>query len=283
MATARKTLTVSIIIPVYNERDYIGPCLNAIAQQSVKPLEVIVIDNNSTDDTLAIARKYSFVTVLHEKKQGALFARTTGFNAAKGQIIGRIDADSRIEPNWVVRLQEVFADPELAAVTGSSHWYDMPFSPWNHWVEDFFKHTLWRYEKKFPFLFGTNMAVRRTAWRAIRRELCVKDYIFEDADLAIHLYQAGYKLLYDIRLRAGMSARRGTDSFKGFQRYIRLQSVTYRQHGIRSIGSSISIVGYMVGFILLRPLYLSYDVKTGHYSLKKLFTNPNKPRRHPFD
>ncbi len=278
-----KRLTVSIIIPVYNEQDYIGPCLEAIARQTVKSLEVIVVDNNSTDNTVKLAKQYSFVRVINEQKQGALYARTTGFNAAKGEIIGRIDADSRIEPNWVARLQEVFKDPELAAVTGSSHWYDMPFSPLNHWVEDFFKHTLWRYEKKWPFLFGTNMAIRKSAWEFIRDELCVQEYIFEDADLAIHLFQSGRKLLYDIRLRSGMSARRGSDSFKGFMRYIRLQSVTYKQHGIRSIGSSVSIIAYLLGFILLRPLYLSYDVKTEKYSIKKLFTNRNKPRPHPFD
>lgn len=278
-----KPLTVSIIIPVYNEEDYIAACLDAISKQTVKPLEVIVIDNNSSDKTLSIVRKYPWVKILHEKRQGALYARTTGFNAAKGDIIGRIDADSRIEPNWTARLQEVFKDKSLAAVTGSSHWYDMPFSPLNHWVEDFFKHTLWRYEKKFPFLFGTNMAVRNSAWKSIRDELCDQAYIFEDADLAIHLFQDKQKLLYDIRLRSGMSARRGTDSFKGFLRYIKLQSVTYKQHGIRSIGSNVSIVAYFLGFILLRPLNKSYDIKTGRYSLRKLFSNPNPPRPHPFD
>ena len=127
------------------------------------------------------------------------------------------------------------------------------------------------------------MAIRKSAWNGIKNELCDKAYIFEDADLAIHLYQSGQKLLYDIRLRSGMSARRGTDSFKGFLRYIRLQSVTYREHGIRSIGSVVSIIAYVLGFIILRPLIKSYDIKTGKHSLRKLFTNPNKPRRHPFD
>lgn len=280
----KKALTLSLIIPVYNEQDYIGPCLEADAKQTVKPVEVIVIDNNSTDKTIALARKYKFVRIINEPKQGALYARTRGFNAAKGDVIGRIDADSRIEPNWVARAIEDFTkDPELAAVTGSSHWYDMPLSPWNHWVEDFFKHTLWRYEKKFPFLFGTNMAIRRSAWQAVRATLCDQGYIFEDADLAIHLYQSGHKLLYDIRLRAGMSARRGTDSFKGFLRYIRLQSITYKQHNIRTIGSAVSIGAYVMGFVILRPLSLSYDAKQQRFSVKKLFTNPNKPRRHPFD
>lgn len=278
-----KALTVSIIIPVYNEASWLKECLQAIQKQTVTPLEVIVVDNNSTDGSLAIAKRFAGVTVLQEKRQGALYARTAGFNAARGDIIGRIDADTRIEPNWVERLQELMIDKKVAAVTGSSHWYDMPLSPFNHWVEDLFKNALFRHEKNFPFLFGTNMAIRRSAWRSIKSELCDKAYIFEDADLAIHLFQDKQQLLYDIRLRAGMSARRYSDTPRAFLRYIRLQSVTYKQHGIHTIGSSIAVVTYIVGYIILRPLSLAYDADAKRFSLKKLLFNRNQPRRHPFD
>ncbi|MCA9344846.1 glycosyltransferase family 2 protein, partial [Candidatus Saccharibacteria bacterium] len=155
----RKTLTVSIIIPVYNEEDYIKQCLDHIAAQKVRPQEVIVVDNNSTDNTLKIVKDYKFVRVLTEKQQGVLYARNKGFNQAKSQIIGRIDADTRLEPDWVEQLQKIFSGSNIDAVTGSSHFYDMPLSPWNHKVEDVFKHNLYTYEKDFPFLFGTNMAI----------------------------------------------------------------------------------------------------------------------------
>lgn len=281
--SAHNALTVSIIIPVYNEQYYLRQCLDAIASQTVKPYEVIVVDNNSTDSTTQIAKSYPFVKLLKEPQQGALYARTKGFNAAKGVIIGRIDADTRLLPNWVERLQEVFLDKELAGVTGSSHWYDMPLSPHNHWLEDVFKNQLFRHEKNFPFLFGTNMAIRKTDWDLIKADLCTDKYLFEDADIAIHLFQANKKLLYDIRLRAGMSARRGSDSFKDFRRYINLQTVTYKKHGIKTVGSSISIVAYMIGFIILRPLYLSYDPALQKRTFKHLFFGKNKARPHPFE
>ena len=278
-----KALTVSIIIPVYNEERTIGACLEAIQRQTTAPLEVVVVDNNSTDETLNIVRKFKHVTVVHEKQQGALYARTTGFNEAKGQIIGRIDADTRLEPNWVAELQTIMQDESVAAVTGSSHWYDMPLSPWNHKIEHFFKNNLFQHEKNFPFLFGTNMAIRASSWRAVRKSLCDQKYIFEDADLAIHLAQSGKKILYDARLRAGMSARRYADSPRNFWRYIRLQSITYKQHGIQTIGSSIAVGVYLLGYVILRPLVLSYDQTNGKRSLKKLFTSPVKARRLPFD
>lgn len=278
-----KTLTVSIIIPVYNEERTLADCIRSIQAQTIQPLEVIVIDNNSTDKTIEVAQSFKNIRIIKEPKQGVLSARTTGFNAAKGDIIGRIDADTRLEPDWVDELQQIMSDTSIAAATGSSHWYDMPLSPGNYRIEHFVKNYLFRHQKNFPFLFGTNMAIRRTAWHDIKDELCVKDYIFEDADVAIHLFQKKQKIVYDKRLRVGMSARRYADGPKDFIRYIRLQSVTYRQHGIHTFGSSIAIMSYLVGYALLRPLLLAYDHDTGKRSLKKLFTNPNQSRPLPFD
>lgn len=283
MPRRSKKLTVAIIIPVYNEELFLEACLRSIQAQTVAPDEVIVVDNNSSDRSLQIARSFKGVKVISEKRQKVLYARTTGFNAATSDILGRIDADTRLEPDWVERLIVDFQDPDLAAVTGSSHWYDMPFSSWNHRVENFAKEFLFRHEKNFPFLFGTNMALRASAWHSISGQLCQDGYIFEDADLAIHLFQDGQKLLYDKKLRAGMSGRRGSDSPKQFLRYIRLQKLVYEKHGIRTIGSYISIAGYILLYVIVWPFALAYDHQANRLSLKKLFTRPNPARPHPFD
>src|ERR1035437_9021599 len=95
-----KPLTLAIVIPVYNEEFYLKACLNSIAKQTVAPDEVIVVDNNSTDKSVQIAKSYKFVKLLHEKRQHQVFAQATGFNAIKSDIIGRIDADSILPPDW---------------------------------------------------------------------------------------------------------------------------------------------------------------------------------------
>lgn len=279
----RKTLTVSIIIPVYNEEDYIKQCLDHIAAQKIPPQEVIVVDNNSTDKTLEIVGKYKFVKVLSEKKQGVLYARNKGFNQAKSQIIGRIDADTRLEPDWVEQVQRIFSGSNVDAVSGSSHFYDMPLSPWNHKVEDVFKHNLYTYEKDFPFLFGTNMAIRKSAWNQVKDLLCEDKYLFEDSDLAIHLYQTGHKILYDKHLRAGMSARRYQDSPADFKKYINLQSLTYKKHDIHTVGSKVAIAAYFAGYLLTRPLSKSYDNKNQKRSLRYLLFGDKQARQHPFE
>ena len=63
-------MKVSVVIPVYNEKKRIKKCLDSLLSQSEKPDEIIVVDNNSTDSTVSIVRKYKGVNLVHEKKQG---------------------------------------------------------------------------------------------------------------------------------------------------------------------------------------------------------------------
>ena len=111
-------LRVSLVIPVYNEESHLAACLDAIAAQTVQPFEVIVVDNNSTDQTVAIAQRYPFVRLLHEKRQGVVFARDRGFTAARGDVIGRTDGDSILAPDWVAEIHRIFANPTVDAASG---------------------------------------------------------------------------------------------------------------------------------------------------------------------
>jgi glycosyltransferase involved in cell wall biosynthesis len=100
-------------------------CLQAVARQTVTPDEVIVVDNNSTDDSLAIACSFSFVRVIKENRQGVAYARDCGFDAVKSDIIARIDADTIIAQNWVETLQQLFKDQQLDVVTGKMTYHDV--------------------------------------------------------------------------------------------------------------------------------------------------------------
>ena len=87
-----KELTLSLIVPVYNEETYLDACLSAIANQTIPPDEVIVVDNGSTDKTRQIAKQYRFIKIVQESRKGVLYARNKGFVLARGDIIARIDA-----------------------------------------------------------------------------------------------------------------------------------------------------------------------------------------------
>src|ERR1700722_5774418 len=102
-------LSVSLVIPAYNEERHLQTCLDSIASQACEPLEVLVVDNNSTDNTAAIAKGYSFVRLVKEPRQGRVFARNAGFEAAKGELIVRVDADTQMPPDWLEHIVKFYS------------------------------------------------------------------------------------------------------------------------------------------------------------------------------
>src|SRR6266496_1315708 len=136
-----KLLTVSIVIPVYNEAPILERCLRAIETQTMAPLEVVVVDNNSTDNSAAIARSFKGVRVITEKRQGMVYARTKGFDAARGDVLGRIDADTQISPNWVERVAaDCQADPDIDGLAGLNGVTELspPGRQWFVWIQRLF-------------------------------------------------------------------------------------------------------------------------------------------------
>lgn len=273
-------LTLSIVIPAYNEEHHLKACLDSIAVQTEVPDEVLVVDNNSTDRTVEIAKSYPFVTVLSEKKQGVLAVRNKGFNSAKCDIIARIDADNQMEENWVARIKELLVDDSAAAVTGPMYFYDMPLQEDNYFAEHIFKKSLYKFDKNFPFLLGGNMAIRREDWEAVKPEVCSLKTIHEDMDLAIHLHHQGKKLLYDASIRVGGSARRFDDNPIKFQRYISMMTKTFKHHHMNPVGAHVAVLAYSLGYVSLWPLRRSYDPATGKRSIKQLIRG-HSPRKNP--
>lgn len=93
-----------MIIPCYNVAKYIERCLDSVYSQTYESFEVIIVDNNSTDDTLQVVEQYlekniKKATLLIEKNQGAPFARNTGLSVANGTWIQFLDADDELLPN----------------------------------------------------------------------------------------------------------------------------------------------------------------------------------------
>jgi hypothetical protein len=89
--------------------------------------------------------------------------------------------------------------------------------------------------KQYHFLFGTNMALRREAWEAVRDTICLDAdrEMFEDIDLSVHLYDDGFNIVYAPSMVAGMSTRRLDDSPADFLAYAKRFDTTYNHHGLR--------------------------------------------------
>lgn len=277
-----KHARVSIVIPVYNEADHLAACLTAIARQSVTPYEVLVVDNNSADASVAVAQQFAGVRVLHERRQGVVHARNRGFDAAAGDIIARIDGDTILPTSWVDQVQRIFADPAVAAVSGAPDYYDFAFSRLANAIDHPLRQRLARQLGNTKFLYGANMALKATAWRAVRSQLCARAALHEDFDLAIHLQGAGYQVAYSQDLLAGVSARRIDTGIGAYVRYTLISPATYKAHGLSSRRHMypsllVSWICYLPGRVLFR----AFDQQRQAFSWQQLLTSSDVQRVNP--
>ncbi len=99
---------ISVIIPVYNVREYLGKCVDSVISQTFKDLEIILVDDGSTDGSGElcdeIQKKDSRVNVIHQKNQGLAVARNVGLDIAKGEWIAFLDSDDWIQPEMYEEL-----------------------------------------------------------------------------------------------------------------------------------------------------------------------------------
>ena len=99
---------ISVIVPVYNVSAYLPECLDSILSQDYEKLEVILIDDGSTDDSGAVCDAYAQrdgrIRVIHQKNRGLSGARNAGLDAAEGEWIAFVDSDDTITPDFCAKL-----------------------------------------------------------------------------------------------------------------------------------------------------------------------------------
>lgn len=201
--------SLSVIVPSYNDSAMLEQCLTALELQTRLPDEVIVVDNGSTDATARVARSHG-ARVVVEPRRGIPQATAAGFDAARGDVLGRLDADSVPGADWAERVVAAFeADPHLDALSGPGRFYGG--SPLVHWAAEHL--LIGTYARlvglalAHDVLFGSNLALRREAWRRIRTRVHRDDRrVHDDLDITMNL-EPGMGVRFDRSLVVGVSAR----------------------------------------------------------------------------
>ena len=105
---------ISIIIPVYNTKKYLRDCIESVFSQTYRNLEIILIDDGSTDGSGQLVDDYAKsdrrVKVIHQKNQGLSGARNTGLKHVTGKYVTFIDSDDRIEPDMIKGLLDALKE-----------------------------------------------------------------------------------------------------------------------------------------------------------------------------
>lgn len=122
-------MKISILIAAYNAADFIGNAINDALTQSVLPHEIIVVNDASTDNTVAtvreLATKNDCIKIVDLAQNGGpAAARNAGIKEATGDWIGIVDADDRIEPTYIETLTQHLSSHEVDIIATNFYWYD---------------------------------------------------------------------------------------------------------------------------------------------------------------
>lgn len=113
----RDTL-ISIIVPVYNVEKYVSSCIESLVQQSYKNIEIILINDGSTDNSLSVCKSlallYTNIILIDQENQGLSETRNTGISHAKGKYIAFIDSDDIVHKDFVLTLHSAIGEASIA-------------------------------------------------------------------------------------------------------------------------------------------------------------------------
>ncbi|KUN26540.1 bi-functional transferase/deacetylase [Streptomyces antibioticus] len=208
------TRPVSVIVPAYNEKECIANTLKSLAR-STHPIEIIVVDDGSTDGTSEIARDAAYelgmtnVRVVRQENAGKPAALNNGVRKASHDIVVMMDGDTVFEPDAVHQLVQPFADPEVGAVAGNAKVgnRDTVIGAWQHieYVMGFnLDRRMYDLLRCMPTIPGAIGAFRRDA--VLQAGGMSEDTLAEDTDITIAMHRAGWRVVYQEHAKAWTEA-----------------------------------------------------------------------------
>jgi glycosyltransferase involved in cell wall biosynthesis len=199
---------ISVIVPAYNEARYLGRCLDSLKNQSVSSFEIIVVDNNSDDDTVPIARAYTpIVLTCHD--QGISSARNFGAARAAGDVLCFIDADGIVSRRWVEKVLDAFTGTkEIDALSGFNIFggttlpREVLYNSYNIVV---FSSLFIGNHIGSPFVAGNNMAIKK---HLFHRAGGFPEFVSEDVRLSKQIRRYKPSVAFDPTMVITYSTRR---------------------------------------------------------------------------
>ncbi|WP_149826038.1 bifunctional polysaccharide deacetylase/glycosyltransferase family 2 protein [Streptomyces tailanensis] len=205
---------VSVIVPAYNEKECIANTLQSLSK-STHPIEIIVVDDGSTDGTSEIAREAAAslgmvnVRVIRQENAGKPAALNNGVRSASYDIVIMMDGDTVFEPDTVGKLVQPFADPGVGAVAGNAKVgnRNTMIGAWQHieYVMGFnLDRRMYDLLRCMPTIPGAIGAFRRDAVLEVGG--MSEDTLAEDTDITIAMHRAGWRVVYQEHARAWTEA-----------------------------------------------------------------------------
>ena len=177
---------VSVIVPLYNAAPYIGEALESIVASTYRPIEVIVMDDGSTDESLGVAQAFAAshpeVKVFHQSNEGVSSARNHAIRESAGEWILPVDADDKISPTYIEHAMEQVAD-DVRVIGCKAEFFGAKSGEWK--LPDFSLDLLARKN-----MIHISSLFRRIDWTVVGG-FCQEDIYREDWDFWISMFETG--------------------------------------------------------------------------------------------
>ncbi|ADG78526.1 Glycosyl transferase family 2 OS=Tsukamurella paurometabola (strain ATCC 8368 / DSM / CCUG 35730/ CIP 100753 / JCM 10117 / KCTC 9821 / NBRC 16120 / NCIMB 702349 / NCTC 13040) OX=521096 GN=Tpau_1913 PE=4 SV=1 [Tsukamurella paurometabola] len=282
--------TFAVVIPAYNEDDVIEECLERLLAEGPEIDEIIVVDNNSSDRTVDLVEKLAesntAVKLIHEARQGLVYARNTGLDAAESSVIARIDADTVVAPGWARRLRTFFDTDDGRAfdvVSTLGEFRGLPGRNFqaalNKWNDPLGRNA--NRAQRVSYCFGPSMAFRAETWHRIRSRVAMRRDIFEDVDIALCVEESGGAcgLIRDVVVE--VSPRRFYTGVASYATYAAYLPRTFWLHGRRVTAAWLTAaLPLTVGFHAVR-LAILRGIGDGGFSVRDMFRSTGTERERP--
>ena len=222
---------ISVIIPARDDAEFLRACLAALALQTRQADEIVVVDNASSDETAQVARQAG-ARVVFEPLWGTPAAAAAGFDAAGGDVLARLDADSLPPPDWLERVEAHLDGTDIPTlVTGPGRFYGSGRVTCWLGTHVYIRGYFWSMGVLLghPPAFGSNFAMHAAVWAGVRARVhrAVRK-VHDDLDLSIQL-EPGVAIRFDDALLVGISAR-PFDTIGGLSRRLWWAYLTLRRN-----------------------------------------------------
>jgi len=261
-----KQLSVSVIIPAFNEADTIGLCLESLRNQTDLPLEILVVDDGSTDETGSLvkqfAKNYHRVRLLVQPHQGPALSRNLAAKQAKGAVLVFVDADMEFSPDFLVTLtQPIFSDKARGTWSGEEwvrNWDNVWARCWN-----------FNANRRSLMMIGSDKGQKRV-FRAVLRSEFLRVSGFDSIGYTDD-WTLVNKLGYQPKATRAKFFHYNPDSLKKI--FSQAYWIGKRQYKLGQLGTIITLVKYNPGFSLIVGMAKSIKYLEPRFVVFKLVHN----------
>jgi len=259
--STKEKLILSVIIPTYNREQYLNQCLNSLFRQDypLSKYEVIVIDDNSTDNTIRVLENYSknyinLHVINNPNKRGSNYSRTLGIKSAKADIIVITDSDCILPSDWLSKIAKKFENRKVLCVQGTQKCE----GKWGKFMHEGEKclHNL----KEKRALDTKNLAIRKKL---------ILQYSFDKAISNTGDYELGQRLSKEIKVNYDPNiivihvCDIFSTSLERGKRWGEAAAYIYKKYGEERINKRLKLPIYLLFFYYLGGLfYFSFKYKS---------------------